>query len=172
MKVAAVLGSALLYAGCGTRQTPPAAVPESSDPPADPRLAVPERPERIIRVCFMDDGRLREVQVTYNSLTGETTYEGRPFTEISRDTATYAAEKLWYINNEPVTWETRRFIKYGMPRPLAAAELRPIGRYDGVALFTEAAHPGAPEIVFVPTRPGCEFQSYQWDLTGLGVRGR
>jgi hypothetical protein len=87
------------------------------------------------------------------------------------DTGRYAADRRWYINNEPITWERRRYTKFGPPHVLSAAELRPAGEHDGVVFFVEASTAGTPEVIFLPIRAGCEFHRYQWDLTTGGIRG-
>ncbi|HEX6037345.1 hypothetical protein [Longimicrobium sp.] len=38
----------------------------------------------------------------------------------------------------------------------------PVGRFDRVTVFAEEADTAsASEVVYLPTRPGCEFQPYQ-----------
>jgi hypothetical protein len=43
--------------------------------------------------------------------------------------------------------------------------------FQGVPVFAEAGATGATEVLYVPVRPGCEFQPYQLDVKVGGVRG-
>jgi hypothetical protein len=168
MKPAALVCCAVLCGGCASRTAPPSPAAGSPDPPPDARVEAP----REIHVCVLEDGRLREVRAAYDPVSGDPLYGGRPFRDAFPDTAGYAAGERWYLENETISWERRRYIKYGLPRILAPRELLPGGRHGGVAFFIEANTEGTPGIIYVPTRPGCEFQAYQWDLMGSGVRGR
>jgi hypothetical protein len=105
--------------------------------------------------------------------TGDTTVGGRPFAEAYPATAEFAADKDWYVQNELVVLDGRRFVKYGRTRILGPGRLVPLGTtYRGVPLYTEAGGHAFPStVIYVPVRPACEFQSYQWDLVTGGVRG-
>ena len=88
------------------------------------------------------------------------------------DTARYAGNEAWYLNNEPIMWDGRRYTKYGPPRVLSPDGLRRAGEHQGVPFFVRQNTGGAPDVIYLPTRPGCEFHPYQWDLTSGGTRGR
>lgn len=126
---------------------------------------------RHLEVCVVADGRLRVVQAAFDPSTGDTLFEGRLFRDVFSDTAGYAASQPWYVNNEPIAWDRRRYTKYGPPRILSPSQLKPGGHHEGIAFFIEANAAHAPEVIFVPIRPGCEFHGYQWDLTIGGIRG-
>jgi hypothetical protein len=40
-----------------------------------------------------------------------------------------------------------------------------------VGVFTEASATGTPDVIYIPVRPGCEFQPYQYEVPARGVRG-
>jgi len=86
-------------------------------------------------------------------------------------TGAYAANATWFINNEPITFNNRRYVKYGLPRVLGVSEVTRGGDYQGVGVFTEAGATGAPEVIYLPVRPGCEFQPYQLEQKTGAVRG-
>jgi hypothetical protein len=111
---------------------------------------------------------LRNVRATYDPGTRDTLYNGRPFRE---DSTGSVGTRPWYVNNEPIVWEGRRYTKYGPPRVLLSDSLRRAGEHQGVVFFVEANTTGTPGVIYVPTRPGCEFHLYQWDLTSGGIRG-
>jgi hypothetical protein len=125
-----------------------------------------------LSVCILENGQLREAQTIYDPVTRDTLYGGRPFRAAFSDTAGYAVNKRWYLNNEPISVNRRRYEKYGPPRIVSANKLRPAGMYDGVVIFAETHPAGAPDIIYVPTRPGCEFQAYHWDARTAPIRGR
>jgi hypothetical protein len=84
--------------------------------------------------------------------------------------AQYAANATWFINNEPVMFQNRRFVKYGLPRVLGVSDVTRVGEFQGVSLFAETGQT-RPDVVYVPVRPGCEFQPYQVEVKTGSVRG-
>jgi hypothetical protein len=62
-------------------------------------------------------------------------------------------------------------VKYGLPRVLGVNEVTRMGDYMGVPVFAETGATGATEVIYLPVRPGCEFQPYQLDVKVGGVRG-
>jgi hypothetical protein len=166
MKPVTLVCSAFLCGACGSRTAAP-----SPEPPAADNRVEATGGVREVQVCVLESGRLRVVQATYDPATGDTLAGGRPWAEVFSDTAGYAANRPWYVSNEPITVEGRRYTKYGPLRILPPSGLRPGGRHEGTTFFIEANAGGTPEVIYVPTRPGCEFHAYQWDLTTGGVRG-
>lgn len=82
----------------------------------------------------------------------------------------YAAGKRWFIDNEPFRFNDRGFVKYGLPLVVELGKLKRVGRYRGVGLYTEVEEGDDPLVLYVPVRPGCEFQRYQTEPIGR-VRG-
>jgi hypothetical protein len=146
---------------------PPVVPPPVVRPPPPP----PPVTTRDVRICVVENGALREVTATYNTATGDTTVSGRPFATAYPATSGYAAGMTWFINNEPITVMGRRYVKYGLPRVLGVNEVARMGDYMGVPVFAEAGATGATEVIYLPVRPGCEFQPYQLDVKVGGVRG-
>lgn len=136
---------------------PPAPSTGSPDPFPRARVEV-SGGERELDVCVL--------------ATGDTLFAGRAFRAAFPDTAGYAAHEEWYVSNGPISWEGRRYEKFGRPRVLSTRELRPVGQHQGVVLFAAANTPGTPGILYVPTRPGCEFHLYHWDARTGPIRGR
>ena len=62
-------------------------------------------------------------------------------------------------------------MKYGLPRVLGVNEVTRTADFMGVPVFAEAGATAATEVVYVPVRPGCEFQPYQLEVKVGGVRG-
>lgn len=168
MRSASLACGVLLCAACGGRMAAPLPQPAPSPPPAPVQAA---HAVRQIQTCVMENGRLRAVEATYDPASDDLLVDGRPLRELFTDLSGYAAEQPWFVNNEPITWERRYYTRYGPPRIVPPSQLRPGGEHGGVPFFVEANAGADPELLFVPTRPGCEFQWYQWEGTVGGVRG-
>lgn len=118
-----------------------------------------------ISVCVIEDGMLREVRADYDAVTGDTTLAGRPFSGVHRTTTPpYAAGAAWYINNGTFTYQGSRYVKYGLPRVLGVTEISRVGNADGIPIFAEAGGSAPYGVLYVPVRPGCEFQPYQAEI--------
>lgn len=143
--------------------TPPAVIPPAPPTPVEDNIVD-------VRVCVVQDGNLTEVTARYNTTRGDTTYNGQPFSTAFPATTGYAANAGWYINNEAITFNNRRYVKYGLPRVLGVTEVSRAGEVQGVSVFSEGGNMNA-EVIYVPVRPGCEFQPYQTEIKTGGVRG-
>src|SRR5215218_8902633 len=122
-------------------------------------------------LCVVQNGEIKNVQATYNTRTGDTTVNGRSPREAFPDGPEYAGGANWYVNNEPVTADRRRLVKYGLPRVLGATEVVKVGTYLGVPLFAEPSAPRPLTVVYAPVTPFCEFQPYQAEINVGPVRG-
>jgi len=133
---------------------PPAPVmppPPPSEPPAPVAPAM-------VSLCVVQNGQLATIQVAQ----GEMPPAGEG----------YAESAPWFINNEPLPFMGRRYVKYGLPRVLGTTDVHGVGTINGVPMFAEhAANADHPEVIYVPVRPGCEFQPYQYEVKAGGVRG-
>ncbi|MDP9349117.1 MAG: hypothetical protein M3P24_08255 [Gemmatimonadota bacterium] len=150
----------------------PVAPPEAPTPPTPIPEAVP-LPGQEIRVCVVQGGALAEVDATYNPSSGDTTVAGgRPFSEAYPATAPdYAAGAAWFINNEPVTFNGQRYVRFGLPRVIGTTEVTRIGEFQGTGIYAEAGATGTSDVIYIPVRPGCEFQPYQKQAEIGKVRG-
>ena len=158
----------------GARPAPPMTppLPPPPPPPPPPPTIVPVSPRlQDVSYCVVQNGQLGSVTVQYNPATGDTTYNGQPVGGYPA-IAGYASGETWFINNEPVSFNGRRYVRYGLPRRLGTGDVKTVGTVHGVSVFAE---PGAdarrPEVIYVPTRPGCEFQPYQTEINAGAVRG-
>ncbi|HEY7769881.1 hypothetical protein [Longimicrobium sp.] len=166
MKLSSVLWVVLLAAACAGRTAgPPPELPAAAPPV--PAAGGAQR----INLCVVENGTLRVLDAVLDPSTGDTLVEGASIREVFANQTEYAAAKPWFVNNEPITWERRVYTKYGPPRVVSPSQLRPGGHHGGVVFFVEANAGATPEVIFVPTRPGCEFHWYQWERTTGGVRG-
>ena len=153
---------------------PPVVIPEPPVvQPTEPVAPVADE-MRDIRVCVVENGALREVDARYNVTRGDTMVAGdRRFSEAYPATAGYAAGATWFINSDVVSFNNQNYVKFGLPRVLGVSEVTRIGDYQGVSVFAEpgAAGGNTPDIIYVPVRPGCEFQPYQKEVKVRNVRG-
>jgi opacity protein-like surface antigen len=145
---------------------PPPMVEQPMPPPPPPPVIA----DSDIQVCVLQDGNLANVTAQYNTARGDTMVNGQPFATAFPTNAQYAANASWYINNEPLTFQNRRFVKYGLPRVLGVNEVTRVGEFGGVPVFAETGQT-RPEVVYVLVRPGCEFQPYQVETKTGSVRG-
>jgi hypothetical protein len=166
----AILLLTAVCGACGPRAMP--APPEPAPAPVARPHRSPPLPEvcgcppgavcRCIRICVVQNGRLREVPVRYNTRPGDTlTVDGLPFSSLAPLTGEYASVAGWYVNREPIMVRGRPFARYGLPRVLGINEVTKVGEYRDVGLYAEAQDTAsAARVVYLPTRPGCEFQPY------------
>jgi hypothetical protein len=117
---------------------------------------------RCITYCFVQKGVLREVPASYHIERGEMmTMDSLPISTLAPLTGEYASVAGWYVNDEPITIHGRRFRRSALPRILSTLEVLKIGEYRGVGVYAEAADTArASSVVYLPSRPGCEFQPY------------
>jgi hypothetical protein len=124
-----------------------------------------------VNYCVLQNGQLSSVTIQYNPTSGDSTYNGQRVSE-AFGMSGYAGNETWFINSEPVTFNDRRYVKYGLPRILGTTEVSNVGSVSGVATFAEpSANAQHPEVIYVPVRAGCEFQPYQIEVKASGVRG-
>lgn len=161
--------AAVAVLGACARTPDPAAEPPAPTPAPAPVAATAERP---VALCVLRDGQVAAVAATYRPETADTLVGGRPWQEVyPANSPPYAAGVDWFFNHEMMT-EGRR-AKYGAARIIEPEELKRYGEYRGVPLFVEADFPGGvADVVYVPVRPGCEFQPYRQVHTIGAVRGR
>ena len=123
----------------------------------------------MLHVCVVDRQGIRTVPVQYSTATGDTLVDGRPFSEAYPTDEGYAATAEWFVRDEVVTLDGRRYVKYGLPRALGVDDLAPAGEYRGVPVFEQRGE--EDELVrYVAVRPGCVFQPYEGPHYGA-VRG-
>ncbi|HEX2081719.1 MAG TPA: hypothetical protein VHG08_28705 [Longimicrobium sp.] len=163
MRPIAVPLIAALCAACGPNAPPEA--PQAAPAPAPAARRHPPPPAedcRCITICFVRNGQLREVPARYNLRIGELqTVDSLPITTLAPLTGEYASVAGWYVNREPIRFRGRPYARYGFPRVLAIPEITKVGEYRGVGVYAEAADTAsAARVVYLPTRPGCEFQPY------------
>ena len=143
---------------------------------ARPAAVAPAAPEgREIRVCILQGGELQTVSATYRPATGDTVAMSggreRAFAEAYPSERGYATRTGWFMNNRPVSFMDRSYVRVGLTRIIPSEELIRIGEYQGVPLFGEARTGSPPEVLYVPVRPGCEFQPFGLEETVRSPRG-
>jgi hypothetical protein len=112
-------------------------------------------------VCVLRSGRLESLPVYINVVTGDSTYRGQRFSVAFPGDSAYAGAARWYLDGEPVFVADGRYMKYGAPRILGPMDVVPVATFRGVTVFAEAGTDlRRPEVIYVPVRPGCEFQPY------------
>ncbi len=84
-----------------------------------------------VRHCVVLEGKLMEVDASYNTTTGAYTINNggreRALEEVYvLSGAAYAAGTKWYMNNEEIKVLGRQYVKYGLLRVLAITDIAPV----------------------------------------------
>jgi hypothetical protein len=151
------------------RPAPPVVV---APPPPPPPLPVEER----IRVCVLVDDLPRIVDATIQPATGDTVVvvngERRPFGAVyPGDPSRLAAGAPFFLDNEPITFMNRRYVRFGVARLLGPGDINRAGEYRGYTVFAEPGAGAPPAVVYLPVRPNCEYQPYRLEQEVQRVRG-
>jgi hypothetical protein len=152
--------------GGRTRAPAPVYVPAPAPAPEPVRQEMTP-----IRVCVVEAGELREVDAMVNPATGDTLVNQRRFGDVYPGTMGYAAGQDFYLRNEAITLNRVRYVRFGLTRIVPATALTRAGEYQGVPVFRDRNATGTAEVLYVPVRTGCEFQTYQREQAVRGVRG-
>lgn len=152
----AVTGRAVagLKLALGAISAPVVPIPPPPPPPPPPA-------ERTIQVCVVRNGAVQNISATFAPATNDTTVNGIPFAQAHPATApNYAAGVNWFIQSSDMSFADREWVKYGVSRVVQPTQLQPAGEFQGTPVFAEAGATAPFEIVYIPVRPGCEFQPY------------
>jgi len=165
-----LLPVALLLAACAPHPPPSPSMPAPA--PAAPSTDAAARPASwpgpgpcgpetsCFYVCVVRGGRLEEVAF-YGMATDDSTYRQRYSAEFPTD-STYAGNAPWLRDREPLALLGDLYVMYGLPRILGIIDVVPIATFRGVTVFAEPnVDPTRPEVIYIPLRPGCEFQPYK-----------
>ena len=102
------------------------------------------------------------ITATFRPATNDTVVGTQPFRTANPATApAYAAGATWFIQTDSLRYNNQTWVKYGLPRIAQPSEMSRIGDVQGTSLFAAAGRAAPYDVIFVPTRPGCEFQGYQ-----------
>lgn len=145
----------------------PAVVPVAVPPPMPPPMAPPAPPAqpamRELSVCVVQGTRLTEVRAMMNPATGDTMIDNRPFAAAHpASSPTYASGATWYVNDDVVTLGGQEYVRFGVARVVTPpSQLTSVGEFQGTPLFAQTGAAAPQDVLYVPLRPGCEFQPYQ-----------
>ena len=163
-----VLGLKAMFGNLIPPPPPPPVLPPPPPPVVQPPPPPPPPPpaENAIRVCVVQGTTLTDVNAIYRPTMGDTLVDQagtrRPFSSVYAATSpTYAGGATWFINNDVVRFNNRDYVRFGVPRVITPAELTRAGEFQGTGVWTENAAGAAANVIYVPIRPGCEFQAYQ-----------
>ena len=161
----------------GARQPAIAAATPAPAPrpvPAPPAVIAPPAAavEEAIRVCVVEGNRLTDVDAIYIPATRDTVVmvggQRRSFASVHPATAPGYA-RLESASGA-ITVSGREYVRFGVPRVISGGQLTWAGESDGVGLFAETGAQAPHETLYLPLRPGCEFQPYRL-REAIRVRG-
>lgn len=75
----------------------------------------------------------------------------------------YAGGELWFIRDEPITFGSRQYSKFGQPEVRDCGSMKIVGDIRGVNLFAEADASEPFRALYVPVRAGV-FQPYRTEV--------
>lgn len=109
-----------------------------------------------VNVCILEDNTLKTVSAKRYPGNGDL-YVGSREVRYSHD---FAVNRDWFIHNEPIVFNGKRYEKYGLPRVLSMSDIVKRGEFDGLAMYAE---PGKDDVVYVYMGPHeyCAFQPYR-----------
>lgn len=127
-----------------------------------------------ICVASTNAPRLRYIAVHYLpgspdpvvTATGRRFYEQYPLTS-----PPYVAAAQFFVDNNPIIVQQRRWVKFGLPRMIEIEDLQYRADYRQHAVFVAAGSGTATDVIYLPVRQGCLFQPYQYEVKVGGVRG-
>lgn len=141
---------------------PPAPVPLPPPPPPPP--APP--PGRPVSVCVVDGGGLTTVEAMYMPNARDTVVAGQKFATRYPGTApTYAAPAPWFTGSDSTLYNGAPYVKFGVTRVVQPDQLLRAGDINGTSVFVGRGESQPYQILYVPVRPGCEFQPYRMRAT-------
>ncbi|HWV58989.1 MAG TPA: hypothetical protein VNZ57_16165 [Longimicrobiales bacterium] len=118
-------------------------------------------PDRVELCLVTPERMLTTVEAYVHPITGDTLLQGTPY-RVTHDAGApqYAANRSWFVADQPVTFQNREFLRYGERRILSPRELARAGEYDGVTVFTQVGAVAPVSEIYLPAGPGCDFQPY------------
>jgi hypothetical protein len=120
-----------------------------------------------VNKCVIENGVLKTVVTDYDPATGNSyiTVNGSQksfdlvYPESGKD---YAISTSWYASTNPITVNGKNYTKYGYPRILGTTDIKKWTMFNQVGVYVEAGLDIKDvEVIYIPTRRGCEFQPYQ-----------
>jgi len=162
----AVATALVTLAGACASSPPPAPAPPpapSAPPVAQQYAALPDT-----TVCVVDrttDRGLRDLQAKRAANGGVILLvdnQMRPLDEIHPVgvAAGYAGQEIWFTRGQPVTLQSRSYMKYRGERRIPLNQLRRVGDFQGIPLYSAPTDSVRPQAVYVPVRVGCIFNAY------------
>jgi hypothetical protein len=166
VRLAVVTALVTIAGACGS-STPPPRAPAPA-PPTGPSVAQQYALLPDTAVCVVDrttDRGLRDLQAKRaadGSVVLLIDNRIQPLDEIHPVgvTAGYAGQEIWYTRGQPVTLQSRSYMKYGGERRVPLNQLRRVGDYQGIPLYSAPADSVRPQALYVPVRVGCIFNAY------------
>jgi hypothetical protein len=157
----------------GTARMLPVAVLPPPPPPME--IPAPIAEERI-RVCVIQGNGLATIDAIYVPSRGDTLVtvngERRAFAAAHPTTTPdYAGGEAWFVNNSSISFSGGDYVRVELARVMDPSQLVRVGDYRGVGVFAERGSDATQPVVFIPVRPGCEFQRYQRQAIIGAVRG-
>jgi hypothetical protein len=114
-----------------------------------------------IQICVVEGRTLRLIRAVHRPETGDTLVDGISFSQrYPAHAPPYAQGAAWFERQSPIRLGGWLYEASTPARFIDAELLRPLNLHHlDTPLFAAADDP-LPEIIYIPVRPGCIFQSY------------
>jgi len=117
------------------------------------------------KLCLIEKGLLKEVDAEEAPYEITATINGKKQTirkYSPPDIPGYAAEQLWFKNDESIQFKGMNFSKSGRPATLGISQLKKAGDYKSVGIYIESGNKvDSSAIIYIPVRIGCVWQAYE-----------
>lgn len=157
--------AAMTLAACGGEPPPEPPPPDTVvrlDTITITREVEPPLPEgRLSNICLAN-GQSVEIRISPagDTLVGQQRVALSDLGPAIEFVGSYAGGEMWFVDDEPLTFENREFSQFGQPASRDCRSMKIVGDAHGVNIFAEVTASSPFRILFVPVRPGV-FQSYQ-----------
>lgn len=143
---------ALLLAACGGGGSHAAEAP--------PRAAARDT----ATVCVFERNEARAVAAEVDPVGGDTIVEGGVSGRVyPRLPPPYGEEREWFRDRRPIMFGRGTYVAFGLPLAALPEDTRRVGDLDGIAVYARMDDsPETPAHLFVPLRPGCRLQTYNY----------
>ena len=166
VRLAVATALVTLAGACGSNPPPQVVVPPAA--PAGPSVAQQYATLPDTVVCVVDrttDRGLRDLQAkraANGSVVLLVDNQVQPLDVIHPVgvTAGYAGQEIWFAQGQAITLQGRSYMKYRGERRVPLTQLRRVGDYQGIPLYSAPADSVRPQAVYVPVRVGCIFSAY------------
>jgi len=131
-----------------------------------------------IPLCVIENGVLKTIQADYvtDSYDMTATINGKKYTfwyDTPPNIPGYVRKEQWYTNHEAIEFKGMRFVKWGLPKIVAAHDVKKVGEYKSFGVYSDSitvAKKDTIKQIYLPTSVGCEWQMYVAECPSIQLK--